>query len=71
MKQIITAMVMVGALGMLPNPTPADAGIFKLVKCMSESVKSCDRDFEGNSPEMVAIRGWCYMIRTGICMKTE
>ena len=37
-------------------------------ECLSESVESCDRDFGGaNNKELIAVRGWCYLIRSGIC----
>ena len=37
-------------------------------ECLSEAVESCDKDFGGaNNKELVAIRGWCYLIRAGIC----
>jgi hypothetical protein len=36
--------------------------------CLIESVASCNDDFGGNSNYYtIAIRGWCYMIRAGLC----
>jgi hypothetical protein len=36
--------------------------------CLIEAVASCNGDFGGSSNYYeVAIRGWCYMIRAGIC----
>ena len=69
MKRLIVAMLAAGAIGMFPNPSPADAQSTKLVKCMNEAVASCDEDFKGDGWRMTSIRGWCYMIRTGMCYK--
>ena len=67
MKRLIATAFLVGTLGFLANPKPADAQDSKLKRCLQEAVYSCDKDFQGNEPEIVAIRGWCYMIRGVIC----
>jgi hypothetical protein len=66
MKTLIASAVLAGAVALLPNPRPADAAE-KLDKCLFEAIRSCDRDFGGFDPYTVAARGYCYMIRTGMC----
>lgn len=39
----------------------------RLYKCVTEAIDSCDKDFSGRDPYSTAIRGWCYVIRSGIC----
>jgi hypothetical protein len=40
--------------------------------CVIDAVESCDNDFGGNSNYYtVAIRGWCYIVRTGMCKALE
>lgn len=39
-----------------PAPVPASAE-------PEDCIKGCDRDFPGETPEQVAIRGWCYILR--------
>ncbi len=70
MRRLITTVFLAGAVGLLPAPAPADAQA-KLVRCLREAIDSCGRDFEGGSPHMVAIRGYCYGIRGGICWALE
>lgn len=66
MKRLVTTALLAGTIAMLPHPTPADAR--SVVKqCVEEAIESCDEDFPGNWPHQVAIRGWCYMIRTAMC----
>lgn len=67
MNKLIVATLAAGAVGLLPNPTPADAQDHKLIDCLKEAIESCDEDFRGDSFYAVAIRGWCYTIRTGMC----
>jgi len=68
MKRLVTAVVLAGLIGMLPNPQPADAQRDgKTTKCMIEAVDTCDEDFKGNDIYMAAARGYCYMIRTAMC----
>lgn len=66
MRQLIMTTLLAGALGVFPNPAPVDAQA-KLVKCLREAIGSCDSDFAGAGPHMVAIRGYCYAIRGAIC----
>ncbi|HEX8850395.1 MAG TPA: hypothetical protein VF761_12740 [Gemmatimonadaceae bacterium] len=59
-KTILAGALSLGALLGTARPAQAD--------CLSEAVTSCDNDFGGNSNYFtVSIRGWCYMIRTGLC----
>ncbi len=66
MKTLIASAAFAGVVALLPNPRPADAAE-KLDKCLFEAIESCDRDFGGFDPYTVAARGYCYMIRTGMC----
>ncbi len=66
MRRLITTALLAGAVGLLPNPTPADATT-TAVGCLEEAIDSCDDDFGGGSFYIVAIRGYCYMIRAGWC----
>lgn len=43
--------------------TPGDAR----ASCLTEAIQSCNADFPASDWRLVAIRGWCYMIRGGIC----
>lgn len=65
MKRFLYALSLVGVLGVLPAPAPADATV--AVGCLSEAIESCNADFAGESDRMAAIRGWCYMIRWSWC----
>jgi hypothetical protein len=65
MRKLLSIVVVTGALGMLPHPVPADAAQSK--SCLQNAVDSCDRDFPGGDRYTVAIRGWCYLIRTALC----
>ncbi len=70
MRRLFSIALLSGFLGLLPNPQPADAQQKedgKLKRCLQLAVESCDEDFEPNDEKMVAIRGWCYMIRGAIC----
>ncbi|KPJ85942.1 MAG: hypothetical protein AMS18_15930 [Gemmatimonas sp. SG8_17] len=68
MRRFIAAALLSGFVGLLPNPQPADAQESKLVACLVDAIETCDDDFDANSEYMTAIRGWCYLIRGGICM---
>jgi hypothetical protein len=46
---------------MLGSPRAARAD------CLIEAVRSCNEDFPSTQKELVAIRGWCYLIRAGLC----
>jgi hypothetical protein len=67
MKRLIIAALAAGVIGILPNPRPADA-TDKAGRCAIQAVNSCDNDFSDDSPELIAIRGYCYLIRSAICM---
>jgi hypothetical protein len=70
MRQLLAVALLSAFLGLLPHPEPADAQRDqdgKLRKCLQEAVEGCDQDFEPNDEKMVAIRGWCYIIRGAIC----
>ena len=70
MKQFIASALLAGMVVMLPSVSPADAKEReedKLAKCLAEAIAECDRDFDGNEIYVVAARGYCYMIRTGMC----
>lgn len=59
-KTLLAGTLALGALLGSPRTARAD--------CLIEAVESCDRDFGGNSNYYtISIRGWCYMIRSGIC----
>lgn len=61
MKRIILATALgFGAIVGTPRTSRAD--------CLIDAVASCDDDFGGNSNYYtIAIRGWCYLIRAGLC----
>lgn len=63
MKKAIYSLV--AALALVGRPTPATAT--SVIKCMIEAVGECDGRFPPSDYRNVAIRGWCYMIYTGIC----
>ncbi|UCG87350.1 MAG: hypothetical protein JSW71_02045 [Gemmatimonadota bacterium] len=69
MRRLLAVALLSGFLGLLPHPEPADAQgeDSKLKRCLQEAVEECDKDFEPNDEKMVAIRGWCYIIRGAIC----
>jgi hypothetical protein len=61
MKRILLASALaLGAILGTPRPAHAD--------CLIDAVATCDNDFGGNSNYYtIAIRGWCYIIRAGMC----
>lgn len=57
---LLAGAIAAGALVAAPQTARAE--------CLSEAVESCDKDFGGASnKELIAVRGWCYLIRAGIC----
>ena len=64
MKRLISVALLGGAIAMLPHPVPADA---VSGPCLREAIDSCNEDFPGNDPVTIAIRGYCYAIRSAIC----
>ena len=64
MKRTIYALV--SALALLGTaPKPAKAMSFW--RCVIEAVRECDQQFPPGDYRNASIRGWCYMITTGIC----
>lgn len=67
MKKLMLTMAVVGTLGMAPAPRPADAATAE--DCLVYAWHSCDADFSSSTSEkLIAIRGWCYLIRWGLCL---
>jgi hypothetical protein len=62
-KLILTAAIVSGSLLGAPRESRAD--------CLLEAVESCNGDFPPSAKELVAIRGWCYLIRAGICAASD
>jgi hypothetical protein len=67
MKRTIYALV--SALALLGSAPAAKADDFS--KCMIQAVGDCDKMFPPSDFRNVAIRGWCYMIHTGICSASK
>jgi hypothetical protein len=68
MKQLIASALLGCTVAMLSHPTPADAREKdKLTTCLTEAIAECDEDFSGDEIYVIAARGYCYMIRTGMC----
>ncbi len=66
MKRILTIAVVVTVLGALPSPRPADAAV-RLTTCVGDAIATCNEDFGGWGERTFAVRGWCYLIRAGLC----
>ena len=66
MKKLLTILLLAEALGALSSPAPADAAAVEQ-SCLTESITSCEVDFGGTTEKIIGIRGWCYMIRWGMC----
>jgi hypothetical protein len=59
-RTLLAGVIALGAILGTPRTSRAD--------CLIDAVESCNGDFGGNSNYYtIAIRGWCYMIRAGIC----
>jgi hypothetical protein len=59
-KTFLAAVLALGALLGSPRSARAD--------CVIDAVDSCNSDFGGNSNYYtIAIRGWCYIVRAGMC----
>jgi len=65
MKRFLWALLLAGAVGMTPNPTPADAAV---AGCLDRAIADCDGDFPPDSEYLISIRGWCYIIRGSFCL---
>ena len=63
MKRTIYALV--SALALLGAAPAAKAE--PLLRCVQEAIADCDARFPPSDYRNIAIRGWCYMIGTGIC----
>ena len=62
MKRIILASALaLGAVLGTPRQARAD--------CLIDAVNSCDDDFgtANSNYYTISIRGWCYLIRAGLC----
>jgi hypothetical protein len=60
-----TIFTLVAVLALVGRPVPAAARSFW--GCMIAAVAECDARFPVGDYRNVSIRGWCYMITTGIC----
>ena len=59
-RALLAGALALGAILGSPRAARAD--------CLIDSVNSCNEDFGGSSNYYtVAIRGWCYLIRSGMC----
>ena len=60
-KTILAGALALGAILGTPRDARAD--------CLTEAVSSCDDDFGGSNGNYytISVRGWCYLIRAGIC----
>jgi hypothetical protein len=67
MKRTIFALA--SALTLAGSATPARAE--DIIKCMAVAVKDCDAQFPPTDRWTIAIRGWCYIIQTGMCAAME
>jgi hypothetical protein len=67
MRRTIYALVSVLALA--GGATPAMAKT--VTQCMIEAVADCDAQFPSGDRWATAIRGWCYIIGTGMCKAME
>lgn len=67
MARLLSLLLVSGTMGLVANPLPADAQ-GRQADCVTEAVESCDDDFPGESWINIGIRGWCYTIRTGMCL---
>jgi hypothetical protein len=66
MRKLILSMAAVGALGMAPAPVPADA--MMAGDCLDGVIDECNEDFPNTDEKLIAIRGWCYLIRGAWCL---
>ena len=60
-KTILAAVLALGAIIGSPRTARAD--------CVIDAVDSCNSDFGGSNGNYytISIRGWCYLIRSGLC----
>lgn len=60
-RTIFAAVLTLSALTITAPPARADTD------CLVEAVASCNADFPPGDKFNTATRGWCYMIRSGMC----
>lgn len=65
MKRLLHLALVTAALTVLPYASPAEAAAGK--PCLQEAIDSCNADFPGGGIYASALRGWCYIIRGGLC----
>lgn len=59
-RLMLSTLLVLGAVTSQATPARAD--------CLTDSVESCNEDFGGSDNYYtIAIRGWCYLIRIGLC----
>lgn len=56
---VLTALSLLGGLAVPSGPLEAQS---KLDEC----IEGCNEDFPNDTPYLIAIRGWCYIIRCGL-----
>jgi hypothetical protein len=67
MRRTIFALASVLALAGSATPVRAD----NVIRCMIQAVADCDARFPVGDRFATSIRGWCYMIQTGMCAAME
>lgn len=67
MKRTIFALV--SALTLAGGVTPVRA--MTVTQCAIQAVRDCDAQFPPGDRWATAIRGWCYIIHTGMCKAME
>ena len=60
-RTILAGALALGAILGTPRPAKAD--------CLMDAVSSCNEDFgtANSNYYTISIRGWCYLIRAGLC----
>ncbi len=73
MKKFLLGAPPAVTIGLMPNPAPADARQRSQTHkpCLQEAVEDCSGEFVGSHHYTIAIRGWCYIIRSAICDARE
>lgn len=67
MRRTIFALVSVLALAGGAAPARAEG----VIRCMLQAVSDCDARFPPGDRFNISIRGWCYLIQTGMCAAME
>jgi hypothetical protein len=68
MKRLIVAAALCGIIGLLTHPRIASREETVIHSCLREAVRLCDEDLDLNDGLSVAVRGWCYAIRSAFCL---